>query len=70
MSGNCLERAAGAARKTACCRSPPSAASLWLGLRVERRLGRRTAELSYADQLRRRFPGSSEAQALQRGGYE
>jgi type IV pilus assembly protein PilF len=48
----------------------PSAASLWLGLRVERRLGRRTAELSYADQLRRRFPGSPEAQALQRGDYE
>jgi type IV pilus assembly protein PilF len=50
--------------------APPSAESLWLGLRIERRLGRRTAELSYADQLRRRFPGSREAQALQRGDYE
>ncbi len=48
----------------------PSAASLWLALRVERRLGARSAELSYANQLRRRFPGSPEAQALQRGDYE
>jgi type IV pilus assembly protein PilF len=48
----------------------PSAASLWLALRVERRLGARAAELSYANQLRRRFPGSSETQALQRGAYE
>jgi type IV pilus assembly protein PilF len=50
--------------------APPSAESLWLGLRVERRLGQRTAELSYANQLRRRFPGSPETQALQRGDYE
>lgn len=48
----------------------PSAASLWLALRVERRLGARAAELSYANQLRRRFPGSAEVQALQRGDYE
>jgi type IV pilus assembly protein PilF len=48
----------------------PSAESLWLALRVERRLGQRTTELSYANQLRRRFPASREAQALQRGQYE
>jgi len=48
----------------------PSAASLWLGLRIERRLGAKAAELSYANQLRRRFPGSPEAQALQRGEYD
>jgi len=36
----------------------PSAESLWLALRVERRLGQRTTELSYANQLRRRFPAS------------
>jgi type IV pilus assembly protein PilF len=48
----------------------PSAASLWLALRVERRLGARAAEQSYAIQLRRRFPSSPEFQALQRGNYE
>jgi type IV pilus assembly protein PilF len=48
----------------------PTAESLWLALRVERRLGQRTTELSYANQLRRRFPASREAQALQRGQYD
>ena len=48
----------------------PTAESLWLALRIERRLGQRTAELSYGNQLRRRFPASKEAQALQRGIYE
>lgn len=48
----------------------PSAESLWLALRIERRLGQRTDELSYANQLRRRFPQSQEAQALQRGTYD
>jgi len=47
-----------------------TAESLWLALRIERRLGQRAAELSYGNQLRRRFPQSSEAQALQRGAYE
>jgi len=47
-----------------------SAESLWLALRVERRLGARAAELSYANQLRRRFPDSVEYQALQRGQYD
>ena len=47
-----------------------SAESLWLALRVERRLGARAAEQSYAIQLRRRFPTSPEFQALQRGNYE
>jgi len=48
----------------------PSAESLWLALRVERRLGARAAEQSYAIQLRRRFPASPEFQSLQRGNYE
>jgi type IV pilus assembly protein PilF len=48
----------------------PSAESLWLALRIERRLGERVAEQSYANQLRRRFPGSLEYQALQRGQYD
>lgn len=48
----------------------PSAESLWLGLRIERRLGERVAQASYADQLRRRFPGSPETRALERGDYD
>jgi type IV pilus assembly protein PilF len=48
----------------------PSAESLWLGVRVERRMGDRLNERSYADQLRRRFPGSAESRALQRGLYD
>lgn len=48
----------------------PSAESLWLGLRVERRLGERVAERSYADQLRRRYPGSPETRSLQQGRYD
>ena len=48
----------------------PNAEALWLAVRIERRLGERVAEQSYANQLRRRFPGSPEYQALQRGQYE
>ena len=48
----------------------PTAESLWLGLRVERRLGKRVEAQSYAEQLRRRYPGSSEYRALERGDYD
>jgi type IV pilus assembly protein PilF len=48
----------------------PSAESLWLALRIERKLGERVAEQSYANQLRRRFPGSAEYQSLQRGQFD
>ena len=48
----------------------PSAESLWLALRVERRLGQRVAEQSYATQLRRRFPASPEYQALLKGKFD
>jgi type IV pilus assembly protein PilF len=44
--------------------------SLWLALRVERRLGDKAAESAYADQLRRRFGDSLEYQSLQKGLYE
>jgi type IV pilus assembly protein PilF len=43
---------------------------LWLWLRVERKLGDRDAEASYAAQLRRSFPNSKEASALLAGRYE
>ncbi|HVP08665.1 MAG TPA: type IV pilus biogenesis/stability protein PilW [Burkholderiales bacterium] len=48
----------------------PTAESLWLALRVERKAGERIAENSYAAQLRRRFSGSPEFQLLQRGAYD
>ena len=48
----------------------PSAESLWLAVRVERRLGERVAEQSFATQLRRRYPESTEYQSLQRGQYD
>ena len=48
----------------------PTAESLWLALRVERKSGERVAENSYATQLRRRFNGSREYQLLQRGEYD
>lgn len=44
----------------------PNAESLWLGVRVERRVGDRVTERAYAEQLRRRFPGSPEYRALER----
>lgn len=48
----------------------PNAETLWLALRVERRLGDRNAEASYAAQLRRSYPDSAEARALAAGRYE
>jgi type IV pilus assembly protein PilF len=48
----------------------PTAESLWLSVRIERRSGERTAEMSYANQLRRRFPNSAEYQSLQRGQFD
>lgn len=48
----------------------PTPESLWLALRVERKLGERLAETGFANQLRRRHPGSREYQLLQRGEYD
>ena len=48
----------------------PTAESLWLALRIERKLGERNAESSYASQLRRGFPGSPQYRALQRGDFD
>lgn len=48
----------------------PGAEGLWLAIRIERKIGDRTAESSYANQLRRRFPGSREYQQMQRGEYD
>lgn len=48
----------------------PSAGSLWLALRIERKAGDRVAESSYAAQLRRRYPDSPENQRLKQGQFE
>ena len=48
----------------------PSAESLWLALRIERKLGERLAEQGFANQLRRRYPQSPEYQALLKGQYD
>ena len=48
----------------------PTAASLWLGVRIERRLGNRTNEVALENQLERRFADSREAQMKRRGNYE
>ncbi len=48
----------------------PTAEQLWLALRIERQSGDKTLEASYAYQLRKHYPGSPEARALNEGRYE
>ena len=48
----------------------PTPEALWLGVRIERQLGDKNAQESYAQILRQRFPLSKEAQALLTGRYE
>jgi type IV pilus assembly protein PilF len=48
----------------------PSAQSLWLALRIERKAGDHGAEASFAAQLRRRFPDSAEYKRLSQGQFE
>lgn len=47
-----------------------NAETLWLGVKVERQLGDRLAMSQLADQLKRRFPQSREAAALDRGAFD
>ncbi len=47
-----------------------NAESLWLGLRVVRKLGEKNAETTYALQLKRKFPNSIQTQLLLSGRYE
>jgi type IV pilus assembly protein PilF len=44
--------------------------SLWLGMRVERRLGDNVALTQLGDQLRKRFPQSREAASFDRGVFD
>lgn len=48
----------------------PTAESVWLALRIERRLGDRQAEAAFASRLRRNFSGSREYQALMQGQFD
>jgi type IV pilus assembly protein PilF len=48
----------------------PGPEALWLGARLERRLGDRTAMLSYGNQLRRRFPSAPETKAFMEGRFQ
>lgn len=47
-----------------------NAESLWLGVRIERRLGNQEAVRQLGDQLRRRFPDSTELAAFNRGAFD
>jgi type IV pilus assembly protein PilF len=47
-----------------------NAETLWLGLKIERRLGSREAMAQLGDQLQRRFPQSREAIAYERGNFD
>lgn len=49
---------------------PPTAEALWLGIRIERKLGNRLAEGGYASQLRGRYPASPEYQEFLKGNFE
>lgn len=50
--------------------APPTAESLWLNLRFERKQGDRAQEAAYGLQLRKRFPDSEETRRLLAGQYE
>lgn len=47
-----------------------NAESLWLGIKVERRLNDQLAERQLADQLKRRYSQSREAAAYERGAFD
>lgn len=47
-----------------------NAETLWLGIKIERRLSNQTAMLQLGDQLVKRFPESSQAAAYQRGAFD
>lgn len=51
-------------------RGEPNAESIWLALRVERKLGNREAEAGYASQLRRKFKDTPEYKAMVQGNFE
>lgn len=65
-SGRYLQARAYMQRFTAVSRPTPQ--GLWLGVRIERKLGDKGAAASYALSLRKQFPDSDEAQLLRESG--
>ena len=47
-----------------------NAETLWLGIRVERRVENRDAMMQLAAQLKKRFPQSKEVSAFERGAFD
>ncbi len=45
----------------------PNPEMLWLGVRIERKLGNRDAESSYALELRRKYPEAPQTKSLLSG---
>ena len=50
--------------------SSPAPEALFLGMCIERKLGDRQSEQSYASQLRNRYPDSAETRAIASGACE
>jgi len=50
--------------------STPSAEALWLGARIEQRLGNRTALASYGAQLNNRYPGAMQTRSFNEGKFQ
>lgn len=48
----------------------PSAEALWLGARIESRLGDRAALASYGTQLKNRFPAAAQTKAFNEGKFQ
>ncbi|HZX30266.1 MAG TPA: type IV pilus biogenesis/stability protein PilW [Rhodocyclaceae bacterium] len=49
---------------------PATPEALWLALRIDRKLGNRQSESTYASQLRSRYPASKEYQEFLKGNFE
>ena len=50
--------------------STPSVDALWLGARIEQRLGNRTAMSSYGAQLNNRYPGAAQTKSYNEGRFQ
>ena len=50
--------------------STPSVDALWLGVRIEQRLGNRSAFASYGAQLNNRYPGAPQTKAYNEGRFQ
>lgn len=65
-----LERARFYIRRVNGVQTQVSAASLWLAIRIENRMGNTSGRDDLAEQLRTRFVGSAEANALELGRFD